>query len=66
MLLDPVMGPITALLPEWVLTEAREGRFDILVIGAHITPSIRSKWVDDLSEQIMLSADRPVLVVRQR
>lgn len=53
------------LVVEEVLTEAREGRFDILVIGAHITPGIKSTWVDDLSEQIMLSADRPVLVVRQ-
>jgi nucleotide-binding universal stress UspA family protein len=48
-----------------IMAEAQEGRFDILVIGAHTTPGIRSLLVDDLSEKIMLAANRPVLVVQQ-
>lgn len=53
------------LVTEEILKEAQEGHFDMLVIGAHTTPGIRSLLVDNLSKEIMLSANRPVLVVQQ-
>jgi nucleotide-binding universal stress UspA family protein len=53
------------LVLDEVVAEAREGRFDLLVIGAHTTPGIRARLVDDLSEQILLTVHRPVLVVQQ-
>ncbi len=48
-----------------IAAEASKGHFDMLVIGAHTTPGVRSVLVYDLSEKIMLSANRPVLVVQQ-
>lgn len=54
-------GPVV----DEIMAEAKKGHFDILVIGAHTTPGIRSLLVDDLSEKIMLAANRPVLVVQQ-
>lgn len=53
------------LVTEEILAEAQEGHFDMLVIGAHTTPGIRSLLVDNLSKEITLSANRPVLVVQQ-
>lgn len=53
------------LVVDEVIAEAREGQFDLLVIGAHITPGIDTRLVDNLSEQTLLAADLPVLVVRQ-
>jgi nucleotide-binding universal stress UspA family protein len=53
------------LVLDEVVAEAREGRFDLLVIGAHITPGIRSALVDNLSGQILLAVKCPVLVVHQ-
>ena len=58
--------PLSYIYPGGVsIAEAKEGRFDLLVIGAHVTPGISSLLVGDLSEQILLAADIPVLVVRQ-
>jgi len=53
------------LVLDEIVAEAREGRFDMLVIGAHTTPGIRTRLVDNLSEQILLTVNRPVLVVQQ-
>ncbi len=53
------------LVVDEIVAEAEEGQFDLLVIGAHVTPGISSLLVGDLSEQILLAADMPVLVVRQ-
>lgn len=52
------------LVVEEIVEEAREGRFDLLVIGAHVTPGINKTLVGDLAEQILLAADLPVLVLR--
>lgn len=51
------------LVREEVIAEAREGRYDLVIIGAHITPGLSSRLVDDLSADILLDAKRPVLVV---
>lgn len=53
------------LVVDEIVVEAEEGQFDLLVVGAHVTPGISSLLAGDLSEQILLAADRPVLVVRQ-
>ena len=53
------------LVLDEIMTEVREGHHDLLVIGAHTTPGIRNRLVDDLSKQTLLAADLTVLVVRQ-
>jgi nucleotide-binding universal stress UspA family protein len=52
------------LVLDEIMAEAREGRYDLLVTGAHVTPGLDARLVDDLSAGILLAADRPVLVVR--
>ncbi len=52
------------LVLDEVITESREGRYDLLVVGAHVTPGLNARLVDDLSADILLAANRPVLVVR--
>lgn len=47
-----------------VIAESRKGRYDLLVIGTHITPGLNGRLIDDLSRDILLAANRPVLVVR--
>jgi len=47
-----------------IIAEAREGRYDLLVTGAHVTPGLDARLVDDLSADILLAANRPVLMVR--
>ena len=51
------------LVVEEILDEARSGDYDLIVIGAHQ----RQGWVrfllDDLAHQIIVHADRPLLVV---
>ncbi|MDY7075995.1 MAG: universal stress protein [Chloroflexota bacterium] len=53
------------LVQDEVSAEAREGRYDLLVTGSHITPGLNSRLVDDLSSGILLAANCPVLIVRQ-
>ena len=52
------------LVREEVIREAQEGRYDPLVAGAHVTPGLNARLVDDPSTDILLAANRPVLVVR--
>jgi nucleotide-binding universal stress UspA family protein len=51
------------LVRDEIIAEAREGRYDLLVTGAHVTPGLDARLVDDLSTDILLAANRPVLVV---
>jgi nucleotide-binding universal stress UspA family protein len=53
------------LVVDEIVAEAREGQFDLVVLGAHVTPGISSLLADNLAEQILLAADLPVLVVRR-
>lgn len=53
------------LVLDEIMAEAQEGNYDLLVTGAHITPGLNTWLVDDLSAEILLAADRPVLIVRQ-
>jgi nucleotide-binding universal stress UspA family protein len=52
------------LVRDEIIAEAREGRYDLLVTGAHVTPGLNARLVDDLSADILLAANLPVLVVR--
>jgi nucleotide-binding universal stress UspA family protein len=52
------------LVRDEIIAEAREGRYDLVVTGAHVTPGLNARLVDDLSADILLAANRPVLVVR--
>ena len=47
-----------------IIAEAREGRYDLLVTGAHVTPGLDARLVDNLSANILLAANRPVLIVK--
>ena len=47
-----------------ILAEARDGDHDLVVIGAHRGEGWRRILLDDLAHQIIVGADRPVLVVR--
>ncbi len=53
------------LVVDEIVAEAKKGRFDLLVIGAHTTPDIGGLLFSDLSQQIMLAANRPILIVHQ-
>jgi nucleotide-binding universal stress UspA family protein len=53
------------LVVDEIIAEARNGHFDMLVIGAHTMPGIEGILSSDLAERIMLSANRPVLIVHQ-
>lgn len=52
------------LVLDEILAEAQEGHYDLLVTGAHVTPGLNARLVDDLSADILLAANCPVLVVR--
>ena len=47
-----------------ILAEAREGNYDLVVIGSHAGQGWRRILLDDLAHQIITQVDRPVLVVR--
>ena len=52
------------LVLDEIIAEAKEGRYDLLVTGAHVTPGLNARLADNLSTDILLAANRPVLVVR--
>ena len=46
-----------------ILAEAQDGSYDLIVIGAHQSRGWHRFLLDDLAHQIVVQADRPVLVV---
>lgn len=52
------------LVVDEILAEARDGDYDLVVIGAHRGEGWRRILLDDLAHQIIVQLDRPVLVVR--
>jgi nucleotide-binding universal stress UspA family protein len=52
------------LVVDEILTEAHDGDYDLVVIGAHRGEGWRRILLDDLAHQIIVQLDRPVLVVR--
>mgnify|MGYP001263269185 CR=1 FL=1 len=55
-------GPVV----EEILDEARQGAYDLLVIGAHSTGGLMGLLLDDVAHQIISHSDRPILVARPR
>ncbi len=53
------------LVVEEIISEARDDQFDMMIIGAHTTPDIAGLLSSDLSQQIMLAVNRPILIVHQ-
>lgn len=47
-----------------VLTEAREGDYDLIIIGAHAGTGWRRILLDDIAHQLVVGMDRPALVIR--
>ena len=54
------------LVVDEILSEARSGEYDLVVVGAHATAGERRFLLDNIAHQILKSIDRPVLVVRKR
>ncbi len=52
------------LVVDEILTEARTGEYDLVVIGAYRGAGWQRILLDDLAHQIIVQLDRPVLVVR--
>lgn len=52
------------LVVEEIMSEAMEGEFDLVAIGAHQHGGWQELLLDDLQKQIIACLDRPVLVVR--
>lgn len=52
------------LVVDEILGEARQGDYDLVVIGAHRGEGWRRILLDDLAHQLITQMDRPILVVR--
>ncbi|HNS52868.1 MAG TPA: universal stress protein [Anaerolineae bacterium] len=52
------------LVVDEILAEAQEGRYDLVVIGAHRGAGWQRILLDDIAHKILVQMDRPVLVVR--
>jgi nucleotide-binding universal stress UspA family protein len=53
------------LVVDEILAEAREGDYDLIVVGAHVASGRFTFLLDDVCNQIIKHADRPVLVARR-
>ena len=51
------------LVVEEILAEASDGRYDLVVIGAHPQEGWQRFLLEDVAAQIILKADQPVLVI---
>ncbi|MGC9400331.1 MAG: universal stress protein [Anaerolineae bacterium] len=51
------------LVVDEIIAEAREGNYEMIVVGSHRTPGVPPDMVDDVAGRILLAAKRPVLVV---
>lgn len=52
------------LVVDEILVEARQGDYDLVVIGAHRGEGWQRILLDDLAHRLVVQLDRPVLVVR--
>ncbi len=51
------------LVVDEILDEARRGDYDLIVIGAHQSKDWQRYLLEDFTRQILINADRPVMVV---
>lgn len=54
------------LVVDEILAEGRDGKCDLVVIGAHVAEGLMRFLLDDVTQQIITHIDRPVLVVKMR
>ena len=52
------------LVVDEVIAESREGRYDLVVIGAHRTANWRGKLLDNLARKLLMGIARSVLLVK--
>jgi nucleotide-binding universal stress UspA family protein len=52
------------LVVEEILGEAQSGNYDLIVIGAHQREGWQWLLLDDIAHQVVVEADRPILVLR--
>jgi nucleotide-binding universal stress UspA family protein len=64
--LHPVPKVRHGLVLDEILSEARTGDYDLVVIGTHPYDGWQAFLLDDLAQKIVARLDRPVLVVKKR
>lgn len=62
--ITPTLKVRHGLVVEEILAEARAGDYDLIVVGAHQGGGWRRILLDDLTHQVLVGADRPILVIR--
>ena len=55
---------VHGLVVDEILSEARKGDYDLIVIGAHVEKNLRRFLLENLARRILKQSDRPVLVVK--
>lgn len=60
----PALKVRHGLVVEEILAEAHAGDYDLIVLGAHQGGGWRRILLDDLTHQVLVGADRPVLIIR--
>lgn len=61
---NPTLKVRHGLVIEEILAEARTGNYDLIIVGAHRGSGWRRILLDDITHQVIVHADRPVLVTR--
>lgn len=62
--IQPTLKVRHGLVVEEILAEARAGDYDLIVVGAHQGGGWRRILLDDLTHQVLVGADRPILIIR--
>jgi nucleotide-binding universal stress UspA family protein len=62
--IHPIPKVRRGLVLDEILTESRNGNYDLIVIGAHKRDKWRDFLLEDLARKILMQSDRPVLVVK--
>ena len=62
--IHPIPKVRRGLVVDEILTEARNGDYDLIVIGAHQGKKWQHFLLEDLAQKILMQSDRPVLVVK--
>ncbi|MBE9473481.1 MAG: universal stress protein [Chloroflexi bacterium] len=62
--IHPTPKVLHGLVLDEILTEARKGDYDLVVIGAHKGKKWQHFLLEDLTRKILVQSDRPVLVVK--
>lgn len=54
------------LVVDEILAEAKEGDYDLVIVGAHAYQSPHSFLLENIAKQVLRKIDKPVMVVRSR